>query len=57
MGSLGEEDLEQLVIDYMESPMIASDELEKPSGVLMSLQVYIYSHLPSMHFYLSFFFV
>ncbi|KAF3519417.1 hypothetical protein DY000_02064147 [Brassica cretica] len=38
MGSLGEEDLEQLVIDYMESPMIASDELEKPSRVLITLQ-------------------
>lgn len=46
MGSLGEEDLEKLVIDYIESPIIvASDDVEEPSKVLITLQVYyIYSH-------------
>ncbi|KAJ0241425.1 Transmembrane protein [Hirschfeldia incana] len=37
MGSLGEEDLEKLVIDYIESPIIVSDE-EKPSRILITLQ-------------------
>ncbi|KAJ4874521.1 hypothetical protein Rs2_39539 [Raphanus sativus] len=37
MGSLGEEAFEKLVIDYMEleSPVIASDDLEKPSSVVL----------------------
>lgn len=58
MGSLGEEAFEKLVIDYMEleSPVIASDDLEKPSSVvLITLQVYIYSH-PFSNAYLSLFF-
>lgn len=58
MGSLGEEAFEKLVIDYMEleSPVIASDDLEKPSSVvLITLQVYIYSH-PFFNAYLSLFF-
>ncbi|KAF8106924.1 hypothetical protein N665_0130s0088 [Sinapis alba] len=38
MGSLGEDqDLEKLVIDYIESPIIVSDE-EKPSKILITLQ-------------------
>ncbi|KAG2243629.1 hypothetical protein Bca4012_058135 [Brassica carinata] len=37
MGSLGEVDLEKLVIDYIESPFIVSDE-EKPSRILITLQ-------------------
>lgn len=44
MGSLGEEAFEKLVIDYMEPPVIASDDLEKPIRVLITLQVYTYSH-------------
>ncbi|CAA7013453.1 unnamed protein product [Microthlaspi erraticum] len=39
MGSLGEEDLEKLVIDYIESPIIVvSDDVEKSSRALITLQ-------------------
>ncbi|CAH8354753.1 unnamed protein product [Eruca vesicaria subsp. sativa] len=38
MGSLGEEDLEKLVIDYIESPIISDDVEEQPSRVLITLQ-------------------
>ncbi|CAN8234273.1 unnamed protein product [Cochlearia groenlandica] len=38
MGSLGEEDLEKLVIDYNESPIIVSDHIDKSSRALITLK-------------------
>ncbi|ESQ27405.1 hypothetical protein EUTSA_v10019841mg [Eutrema salsugineum] len=38
MGSLGEEDLEKLVIDYMESPINVSEHMDKSSRALITLQ-------------------
>ncbi|CAH2067693.1 unnamed protein product [Thlaspi arvense] len=38
MGSWGEEDLEKLVIDYIESPISVSDHKEKSSRALITLQ-------------------
>ncbi|KFK42117.1 hypothetical protein AALP_AA2G213000 [Arabis alpina] len=38
MGSLGEEDLEMLVLDYIESPVTFSDHKEKSSRSLITLQ-------------------
>lgn len=43
MGSLGEEDLEKLVLDYFESsPITNSDHIETSSTALINLQVSIY---------------
>ncbi|KAG2254547.1 hypothetical protein Bca52824_084683 [Brassica carinata] len=38
MGSLGEEDLEKLVLDYIESSIIVPDHMEKSSTALVTLQ-------------------
>lgn len=51
MGSLGEEDLEKLVLDYIESsPITVSDHLETSPTVLITLEVSFHQ----MHFSLLF---
>jgi hypothetical protein len=47
MGSLGEEDLEKLVLDYIESPITVSQHIESSTTALITLKVSTYLFSPN----------